>query len=147
MKKAVLILFAVGAVIAAYFLGRSQGRSSGFEDGVVWAGRSADMTKALRAKAVLDVLQQTNYTRVAEALNHVIDYAILGMLDADDYLAAVRLPRTIQHQERSIREAFSPTGTDQHTGYRHLAEFRRMHPTDSTDKDVIEAVKKLIQQY
>ncbi len=59
MKKAVIILVAVGAVIAAYYLGRSQGRSSGFEDGVVWAGRSADMAEALRAKAILDILQET----------------------------------------------------------------------------------------
>ena len=72
MNKATLICVAVGAVVAAYFVGHSRGRSSGFEDGAVWDSRSADMCTALRAKATLDVLQKSNYTRVAQALNHDI---------------------------------------------------------------------------
>lgn len=147
MRKPVLILVVVGVIMTAYVLGRSQGRSSGFEDGVVWSGRSADMTKALRAKIILDLLQQTNYARVAEALNHDIDHAILGVLDADDSLAAARLPREIHQQDQSIREAFSTIGGDESTGYRVLAEFRRDYPTDSTDKDVVKAVKNLIEKY
>jgi hypothetical protein len=134
--------------MAAYFFGHSQGRSLGFEDGAVWAGRSADMTRALRAMSILDVLQQRkDYARVAEALNHDIDYAILEILDADDYLRTVRLSRKIQRQDQLIRDAFKPTGTDEHTGYRHLAEFRRKHPTASTDQDVVEVVKKLLEKY
>jgi len=82
MKKAALILVIVGAMVAAYFVGRSQGRSSGFkdgrssgfEDGAVWESRDADMCNALRAKAILDVLARSNYTRVAESLNHDLDY-------------------------------------------------------------------------
>jgi hypothetical protein len=147
MKTLVLILVVVGVVIAAYVLGRSQGCASGFEDGVAWSGRSADMTKAVRAKAILDLMEQTNYARVSEALNHDIDYAILGVLDADEHLIAVQLPGRIQQQDQSIREAFRSKGTDETTGYSNLAEFRRKHPTDSTDDDVVKAVKKLIEKY
>lgn len=147
MKKAIVTVIIVGAVVATYFLGHTQGRSSGFEDGAVWAGRSADMCKAMRAIAILGVLEQTNYTRVGEALNHDVDYAILGVLDADKRLAGVRLPRKIQKQEQVIREAFKPTGTDEQTGYRHLAEFRKKHPSDSTDINIVEAVNQLTEKY
>ncbi|MFC1462903.1 hypothetical protein ACFLQU_04775 [Verrucomicrobiota bacterium] len=147
MKTPIMIVAIVGAVVCAYLVGHSQGRSSGFEDGAVWAGQSADMCKGMRAIAILGVLEQTNYTRVAEALNHDIDYAILGALRADEHLADIRLPRKIQKQEESIREAFKPSGTDEATGYRHFAEFRRKHPTDSTDKDIVKAVNQLIEKY
>ena len=147
MKKALLIAIAVGAVVSAYLVGHSCGRSSGFDDGAVWCGRSADRGTAMRDIVILGLLEQTNYTRVAESLNHHIDYAILEILVADKYLADVRLPHHIQEQDRHIRAAFKATGTTEETGYRHLADFRRQHPTEATDKDVLEAVNQLLEEH
>ena len=144
MRKAILIIIAIGAVVSAYFVGRSHGRSSGFEEGAVWSGRSADMCKGLRAMAILGVLEQTNYTRVAEALNHDVDYAILGALKADKLLEHVCLPREIRKQEEIIRESFKSAETDD---YRHFAEFRRKNPTKSTDKHIVEAVNELLEKH
>ena len=132
---------------AGFLHGRARGRATAFKDGAIWVGRSADMAKGLRAIALLQELEQQNYTRVSEALNHDLDYAILNLLDADEYLANTRLPRDIQRQEEAIQHAFKKTGVDGQTGYRHLAEFRMKHPSKSRDKDVLEAVGALIAKH
>ena len=147
MKKAILLIVTIGAVVTAYFVGHSQGRSSGFEDGVYWEQKSVKLCQAMRAVAILGVLEQTNHAGVADALNHDIDYAILGALRADEHLANIRFPREIQKIEEDAQEFFRNTGTDEHTGYRHLAELRRTHPTKSTDRDIVEAVNELLEKY
>ena len=147
MKKIVIILTVVGAVVAAYFVGHSLGRTSGFEDGVVYAGQSADMCKGMRAMALLGVLEEKNYTRAEEALNHDLDYAILGALRADAHLADIRLPHKVLQQEEYVRKAFKQTEADENTGYRHFTEFRRKHPTKSTNEHIIEAIDGLLKEY
>ena len=147
MKRGILIVIVVGAVACTYFVGWSQGRSSGFEDGVVWGGQGDAICKGMRAIAILRVLEQTNYTGVAEALNHDVDYAIFEALRAEEQLADVRLPRTVQKQMESLREAFELTGTVDDQGFRVLAKFRREHASDSTDKDIVEATQQLLEEY
>lgn len=147
MKRLIIMIIVLGAIASAYFVGHSQGRTSGLEDGVVWVGRSADICKAMRAIAILGVLEKTNYTRVAEALNHDIDYAILGIRRADNHFAGTGLPKEIRREEDALWAAFKDTGTDETTGYRLLAAFRRKHPTQSTDKDVVAAVNQLLKDY
>jgi len=147
MKKAILILVAIGVAVAAYCVGYSRGRSSGFWDGAVWTEGSADMCTALRAKWTLDLLEQTNYPRVAETLNHDIDYAIIGVIDADKHLANVRFPRNIREMHESSWETFKPMGIDENTGHSYLADFRRKHPTHSTNEHVVKAVNELLEKY
>jgi hypothetical protein len=148
MKRFVAIIIILGAVVAAYLVGHSRGRSSGFEDGAVWAGQSADLCKGMRALAILGVLEQTNYTRVAEALQHDIDYAIIGALRAEEHLAGVSLPREIRKQNDSIQEAFKTnTGAEDHTGFSVLADFRREHPSPSRDRNVLDAVDQLLEKH
>lgn len=148
MKKVATIIMILGAVVVAYLVGHSQGRSSGFEDGAVWAGQSANFCKGMRAIAILGVLEQTNYTRVAEALQHDVDYAIIGVLHSEDHLAGVRFPREIRKQNESIREAFKPAaGSEDRTGFTVLADFRRGHPSPSKDRNVLDAVDELLEKH
>ena len=147
MKTIVIIIAVVGAVVSAYFVGHSLGRTSGFEDGAVFAGQSADICKGMRAMAILGVMEEKNYTRVEEALNHDLDYAILGALRADASLAHIRLPRKVQQMEESVHQAFSQTGTNDQTGYRHFAKFRREHPSQSTDRYIADAMNELLKKY
>ena len=147
MKRLIVIIMIIVAVMVAYVVGHSRGRSSGFEDGAVWAGQSADLCKGMRAVAILGVLEQTNYTRVAEALQHDVDYAIIGALSSEEHLAGVRLPREVRKQNELVREAFKSTGTDDHTGFSVLADFRRKHPSPSKDKDVLDAVVELLEKH
>ena len=147
MKKAIVIVIVVVAIVAVYIVGHSQGRSSGFEDGAVWAGQSADLCKGMRAVAILGVLEQTNYTRVAQALHHDVDYAIIGALRAEEHLAKVRLPRAAQKAEEVAAEVFPAKDGNDRTGFDVLADFRREHPSPSQNKDVTTAVDQLLKKH
>lgn len=147
MKKAFLAIIAIGIMAAAYFIGYTRGRSSGFEDGAVWADRLSGMSSAMRAIAILGELDRSKCPRVAESLNHDIDYAILSIINADKHLERISLPRTIILQRKGIDEAFKSTGADELTGYRHLAEYRRKSPSPSKDKDVLNAIKGFLDKY
>ena len=69
------------------------------------------------------------------------------MLGADKRLAKIRLPCKIQEFELLLRKGYKRTGTDEKIGYRYLAEFRRKHPTDSTEKSVVDAINQLTENY
>jgi len=149
MKKAILtIIVILGAIVAAYMIGRSQGRSSGFEDGSTYGIQCADSGNAMSAIATLGYLEQTNYTGVTRMLQLEIDNAIVLALHSEKQLANVRLPREIQKQNESIQDNLQAAiGSGDYTSLNVLADFRREHPSPSEDQNVKDAIKELLEKY
>ena len=149
MKKSILtIIVILGAIVAAYMIGRSQGRSSGFENGSTYGIQSADLCNGMGAIATLGYLEQTNYTGVARMLQLEIDSAIVLALHSEKQLANVRLPRDIQKQNESIQDNLQAAiGSGDYTSLNVLADFRREHPSPSEDPHVQDAIRELLEKY
>lgn len=149
MKKAVLtIIVILGAIVAAYMIGRLQGRSAGFEDGSTYGIHTADLCNGMIAIATLGYLEQTNYTGVARMLQHEIDSTIVIALHSEKQLANVRLPREIQKQNESIRDNLQAAiGPGDYTSLSVLADFRRKYPSPSEDQDVQDAIREFLEKY
>ncbi len=149
MKKAVLtIIVILGAIVAAYMIGRLQGRSSGFEDGSTYGVQSADLCNGMGAIATLGYLEQTNYTGVARMLQQEIDNAIVIALYSEKHLANVRLPREIQKHNVTIQDNLrAAIGPGDYTSLSVLADFRRKYPSQSEDQYVQDAIRELLEKY
>lgn len=137
MKRILYGLRIVGIAASLVVLGGVLGYWCGLRQGLGSSGMNYGVCRALRAKALLGVLESKDDALLSKHLNHDLDYGVVEAFSAQKWLEEGRFPWQGREEHGPAMEK----------AYRLLAEFRRQHPTDAKEEEVVKAMKQLLEKY